>query len=49
MPRRHDNLFDAIASFSALHAAARRAIKGKRKVGGPFTQAMGRKLKQAGW
>jgi hypothetical protein len=21
----------------------------KRKVGGPFTQAMGRKLKQAGW
>jgi retron-type reverse transcriptase len=31
MPRRHDQLFDRIASFQALHAAARRAIKGKRK------------------
>ncbi|HEY5064039.1 MAG TPA: reverse transcriptase domain-containing protein [Xanthobacteraceae bacterium] len=31
MPRRHDQLFDRIASFQALHAAARRAINGKRK------------------
>lgn len=31
MPRRHDQLFNRIASFQALHAAARRAIKGKRK------------------
>jgi hypothetical protein len=31
MPLRHDNLFGGIASFHALHAAARRAIKGKRK------------------
>ena len=31
MPRRHDNLFPEIATFQALHAAARRAIKGKRK------------------
>jgi len=31
MPRRHDNLFDGIACFAALHAAARRAVKGKRR------------------
>ena len=31
MPRRHDQLFARIANFQALHAAARRAIKGKRK------------------
>jgi len=31
MSRRHDRLFDQIANFQALHAAARRAIKGKRK------------------
>ena len=31
MPRRHDHLFDRIASFQALHNAARRAVKGKRK------------------
>ena len=31
MPRRHDHLFHRIASFSALRAAARKAIKGKRK------------------
>src|ERR1700738_2156566 len=31
MPRRHDNLFGRIASFQALYAAARRAVKGKRK------------------
>ncbi len=31
MPRRHDLLFTRIANFQALHAAARRAIKGKRK------------------
>jgi retron-type reverse transcriptase len=31
MPHRHDNLFGAIANFAALQAAARRAIKGKRK------------------
>jgi retron-type reverse transcriptase len=30
MPR-YDQLFDRIANFQALHAAARRAIKGKRK------------------
>jgi RNA-directed DNA polymerase len=31
MPRRHDRLFDRFASFQALHAAARRAVKGKRR------------------
>lgn len=31
MPQRHDNLFARIADFQALDAAARRAIKGKRK------------------
>ena len=31
MPRRHDRLFGRIANFQALHAAARRAVKGKRK------------------
>ncbi len=31
MSRRHDQLFARIANFQALHAAARRAIKGKRK------------------
>jgi hypothetical protein len=31
MPQRHDNLFDPIANFQALRAAARRAVKGKRK------------------
>lgn len=31
MPRRHDGLFDGIASFRALHAAAKRAITGKRR------------------
>jgi RNA-directed DNA polymerase len=31
MPQRHDNLLDRIANFQALHAAALRAIKGKRK------------------
>jgi retron-type reverse transcriptase len=31
MPRRHDHLFDRIASFQALFAAYRCAIKGKRK------------------
>jgi retron-type reverse transcriptase len=31
MPRRHDRLFARIANFQALHAAARLAIKGKRK------------------
>jgi retron-type reverse transcriptase len=31
MPRRHDDLFDRIASFRALHAAARSAVKGKRR------------------
>jgi RNA-directed DNA polymerase len=31
MRRRHDDLFGRIANFQALHAAARRAIKGKRK------------------
>jgi hypothetical protein len=30
MPRRHDLLFPAIASFRALHEAAERAIRGKR-------------------
>ena len=29
-PKRHDELFEAIASFPALRAAAKRAIKGKR-------------------
>jgi retron-type reverse transcriptase len=31
MSQRHDRLFARIASFQALHAAARRAVKGKRK------------------
>lgn len=31
MPKRHDSLFDRIANFNALVAAARRAIKGKRR------------------
>ena len=31
MPRRYDHLIDRITSFQALHAAARRAIKGKRR------------------
>jgi hypothetical protein len=31
IPRRHDELFAGIANFQALHAAARRAVKGKRK------------------
>jgi retron-type reverse transcriptase len=31
MPRRHDQLFGRIANFQALHAAARRAVRGKRK------------------
>ncbi len=31
MPHQHDQLFAAIASFEALHAAAHRAVKGKRK------------------
>lgn len=35
MAHRHDQLFDRIASFQALHDAARRAIKGKRKKPAP--------------
>lgn len=31
MPRRHDTLFPDIASFPALHAAAKRAVLGKRR------------------
>ena len=31
MPRRHNDLFSQIASFAALHAAARRAVRGKRR------------------
>ncbi|HMF06039.1 MAG TPA: reverse transcriptase/maturase family protein, partial [Methylocella sp.] len=31
MPQRRDHLFEQIASFPALHQAARRAVKGKRK------------------
>jgi retron-type reverse transcriptase len=31
MPRLHDQLFDRIANFQALHKAARRAVRGKRK------------------
>jgi hypothetical protein len=31
IPRRHDELFAGIANFQALLAAARRAVKGKRK------------------
>ncbi len=31
MPRRHDQSFTRIANFQALHAASRRAIRGKRK------------------
>ena len=35
MLRQHDDLFDGIASFGALTAAARRAVKGKRGKPGP--------------
>ncbi len=31
MARRHDGLWDDIASFSALMSASRRAIRGKRR------------------
>jgi len=31
MAKRHNNLFDGIADFGALHAAAKRAVLGKRK------------------
>lgn len=31
MPEWYDHLFDRIANFQALHAAARRAVRGKRK------------------
>ncbi len=31
MPRRHDDLFGEVASFRALHAAAMRAVAGKRR------------------
>ncbi len=31
MPKRHNDLFDDIASFPALRAAAKRAAKGKRR------------------
>jgi hypothetical protein len=31
MAKRHDRLFDQIANFGALHAAAKRAVLGKRK------------------
>jgi retron-type reverse transcriptase len=31
MPHRHDQLFGKIANFQALHVAARRAVRGKRK------------------
>jgi RNA-directed DNA polymerase len=31
MPKRHDDLFDGIADFCALKAAASRAVRGKRK------------------
>ena len=31
MPRRHDRLFDGIASFRALHTATLRAVAGKRR------------------
>ncbi len=34
MPRRHDGLFEQIATFGALIKAARRALKGKRKMPG---------------
>jgi retron-type reverse transcriptase len=35
MPRKHDNLFNDIACFPSLMAAAKRAIKGKRSKPGP--------------
>ena len=31
---KHDGLFDEVATFGALHAAARKAVKGKRKKAG---------------
>jgi retron-type reverse transcriptase len=34
MPRKHDDLFDRIASFPALMAAANRAVRGKRRKAG---------------
>ncbi len=35
MPKRHEDLFAGIASFSALRRAARKAIAGKRGKEGP--------------
>ena len=35
MPHKHDHLFDGIADFRALTAAARRAVTGKRRKPGP--------------
>lgn len=34
MPKRHKDLFDRIASFDALYAAAKRAVRGKRSKAG---------------
>ena len=34
MPKRYNHLFEAIASFPALHAAAHKAVVGKRKKSG---------------
>jgi hypothetical protein len=31
MPKRHDHLFERVANFQALHQAARRAVRGKRR------------------
>ena len=41
MPERHDNLFDGIANFGALHAAYCKAIKGKRRKPGAAAFAAG--------
>ena len=46
MPKRHDDLYHPIANFQALHAAARRALRGKRKKsGGPVTSGTGTNAK----
>ncbi len=58
MPKRHDDLFDGIADFQALRAAALRAVKGKRRKPGaaamlarlePTLLRLERSLKDGTW
>ena len=58
MPRRHDDLFDRIASFQALRSAARLAVRGKRRKPGaaafmarlePELLRLERELREGSW